>query len=362
MAVQAVDLGPFAPDRGDRSVWAAAGAMLGVSAAGLAALAIVTDLAGKAALNARPYALPIGGAAVIASVIGLYQVSVGRTGRSLAVLGALLGAGGSLAAFVHGGILTGTLEFREFGVAYFDREILADIWKDILKAGVNTVKYAAIAEVGAVAVGLIIATFGISRRRLLRVPAIAYVDLVRGLPLLMMILLVAFGPTYIGIVLPTVTAFLVALIINNSAYVAEIFRAGIQSVERGQMDAARSLGMPYSTSMVHVILPQAVRKVIPPLTNEFIALVKDTSVLFAIGATIGTRELLITAKQLSSVTFSATPLMAASIAYLVITLPLTRLVTILERRLRSGLLGAGGAPASATDASMEARPPVTGAP
>jgi polar amino acid transport system permease protein len=125
----------------------------------------------------------------------------------------------------------------------------------------------------------------------------------------------------------------VALAMNSSAYVAEIFRAGIQAVDKGQMDAARSLGMPHATAMVQVVIPQAFRKVIPPLTNEFVALVKDTSLLIIIGATVSQRELLTAARQLSSVTFSATPFMTASIAYLVITLPLIQVVRRLERGL-----------------------------
>jgi ABC-type amino acid transport system permease subunit len=153
----------------------------------------------------------------------------------------------------------------------------------------------------------------------------------------MLLLLVYFGPTFVGITWSSsITAGLVALTINSSAYVAEIFRAGIQSVERGQMDAARGLGMPYATAMIHVIIPQAVRKVIPPLTNEFIALVKDTSLLLILGMTVAQRELLTAARQLSSDSFSATPYMSASILYLAITLPLTRLVTKLERRVTSG--------------------------
>ena len=98
------------------------------------------------------------------------------------------------------------------------------------------------------------------------------------------------------------------------------------------MDAARSLGMPYPTAMLFVVIPQAVRRVIPPLTNEFIALVKDTSLLLILGATVETRELLTAARQSAAATFSPTPYMAASIIYLAMTLPLIRIVTRLERR------------------------------
>jgi polar amino acid transport system permease protein len=286
------------------------------------------------AFDARPLGGSLAGATLIASIVGLYQSSVvGRRGRTLAIVGLIAAAIGGVAAFVHGAVLAGTLQLEEFGLAYFNREVLSAIWKDLLRAAVNTIKYAAIAEGFGIVLGLVVATFAVSKRRWLKIPAIVFVDVIRGLPLLMLLFLVYFGPTFIGITLPTVTAGIVALTLNSSAYVAEIFRAGIQSIERGQMDAARSLGMPYPTAMIFVVIPQAVRRVIPPLTNEFVALIKDTSLLVLLGATVGQRELLLAARQSASASFSPTPYMAASIIYLAMTLPLIRVVTWLERRV-----------------------------
>jgi polar amino acid transport system permease protein len=335
MAVEATDLGPFASETGPPSPWALLSALLGVAAAAVAGLAILLDVSGATTLRSRTIATPLAGAALVCAVAGLYQVGIrGRRGRVPAAWGAALGAAAAIVAFIHSGIQSGTLELNEFGQAYFNRDIMSAIWKDMLKAAVNTVKYAALAETLGIVLGLVVAVFAISKRRWLRVPAMIYVDVVRGLPLLMLLLLVYFGPTFIGVSWPSsIFAGIVALTINSSAYVAEIFRAGIQSIDRGQMDAARSLGMPYPTAMIHVVIPQAVRRVIPPLTNEFIALVKDTSLLLIIGMTVQQRELLTAARQLSSDSFSATPYMSASILYLAITLPLTRLVNRLERRL-----------------------------
>ncbi len=331
MATQALDLGPFAPEQGATSRWAVMGVILGAAAAAYSGIAVVVDALGHATLPSRAISVPLGGAAFLVSLAGLYHVSAfGVRGKRLATLGAVLGVAGASTGFVHGAVQSG-IELREFGFAYFDREVLAAIWRDILKAGVNTIKYAVTAQAFAIVLGLFVAMLVISKRRRLRIPATIYVDVVRGLPLLMLIMLIYFGPTFVGI-RATFGLGIVALTINSSAYVAEIFRAGIQAVDKGQMDAARSLGMPYATSMVHVVIPQAVRKVIPPLTNEFIALVKDTSLLIIIGFTLSQRELLGAARQLSSSTFSATPFMAASIAYLVITLPLIRVVSRLERR------------------------------
>ncbi|MGH2786044.1 MAG: amino acid ABC transporter permease [Actinomycetota bacterium] len=335
MAAEAADLGRFASETGPPSPWALLAGLLGSAAAAVAGLAALIDLSGATTLRSRPIAVPLGVAALAAAVVGLYQIAVqGRRGRVAATWGASLGAAGAVVAFVHGGIQSGTLELTEFGQAYFNRDVMSAIWRDLLKAAVNTVKYAAMAEGFGIVLGLVFATFSISKRRWLRIPATIYVDVVRGLPLLMLLLLVYFGPTYVGVTWPSsIVAGIVALTINSSAYVAEIFRAGIQSIDRGQMDAARSLGMPHATAMIHVVIPQAVRRVIPPLTNEFIALVKDTSLLLIIGMTVAQRELLTAARQLSSDSFSATPYMSASILYLAITLPLTRVVTRLERRL-----------------------------
>lgn len=334
MSTHAADLGRFAPDQGPTSLWSAAAVALGASAAAVAAVAIVTDLSGGASFDSRPSAAPLGVLAIVAAVVGMLQAATsGRRGRGLAGWGAALGAAGAVAAILHGASLAGTLDFGAFGTAYFDRDIISATWPDLRRAAVNTLKYAAVAEGFGIVLGLIVATMAISKRAFLRVPAVVYVDVVRGLPLLMTIFLVAFAPTYIGITFPTILAGIVALTINSSAYVAEIFRAGIQAVERGQMDAARSLGMPYAIAMTTVIIPQAFRKVIPPLMNEFIALVKDTSLLLAIGFTAVERELLAAARQLQSSTASATPYMLASLLYLSITVPLTRIVNRLERRI-----------------------------
>jgi polar amino acid transport system permease protein len=333
MAVTVESLGPFAPEQGPTSAGAAAGAALGVAALGTALGALLLDVTGAASFRSRPLAVPLAIAGVIASLAGFYAVGVGgRRGRKLASAGMAAAAVGGVVAYAHTAVMDGTLHLDRFSAAYFDREILSAIWPDLLRAVVNTLKLAVLAEVLGIVIGLVVATMEISHRAWLRVPAIAYVDLVRGLPLLMLLLLINFGLPFLGITLPTVVSAVAALTINASAYIAEIFRAGIQSIDRGQMDAARSLGMPYATSMLFVVIPQAVRRVIPPLTSEFIALVKDTSLVSIIGATVASRELLQAARSAASSTFSPTPFMAASIVYLAITLPLTRVVNLLEKR------------------------------
>jgi ABC-type amino acid transport system permease subunit len=122
-----------------------------------------------------------------------------------------------------------------------------------------------------------------------------------------------------------------------------VFRAGIQSIERGQIEAARSLGMSYFQAMRYAIVPQAVRRVIPPLMNEFVILIKDTALVIVLGLTASEYDIFTTAREGQSATFNATFFTVAAIAYLIVTLPLIRLVNAAEKRLRSGLVGIAGA-------------------
>jgi polar amino acid transport system permease protein len=339
VSVDVVDLGPFAPEQGPVSTAAGGGAVFGAAALVAAAGIAVLDASNAMVIHARPVVLPLAAAGIISSLLGFFDVAVrGRTGSRVASIGLGLAIIGGISGFVIGAVQDGTLQLGDFGRAYFEPEILRSVWRDILRGAVNTLKLAGLSEALGIGVGLLIATLAISKRKWLRVSAIAYVDVIRGLPLLVLLLLIYFGLTFVGVTLQAFPAAILGLTINSSAYIAEIFRAGIQSVERGQMDASRSLGMPYPTAMMYVVIPQAVRRVIPPLTNEFIALVKDTSLVIILGATVADRELLQTARQAAAATFSPTPYTAAAIMYLVITLPLTRVVTLLERRLRSGLV------------------------
>jgi len=157
----------------------------------------------------------------------------------------------------------------------------------------------------------------------------AYVEVVRGTPLLVQIFFIYFVLPRVGISLPEFATAIVALSVNTGAYVTEIFRAGIQSIDVGQMEAARSLGMTYGLAMHRVILPQAFRRVLPPLTNEAIALLKDSSLVSIMGMT----ELTRTGQELAS--RFAQPMAiwpAVALLYLALTLPLTRLAYLLESR------------------------------
>ncbi len=192
--------------------------------------------------------------------------------------------------------------------------------------------------------GIVIGTFtGVARvvhNKIINMLTGIYVDFIRGTPLLVQIFMIHFGsPPLLGMLFnngqpiplnPFLSALL-ALSINSGAYVAEIIRAGIQSIDKGQMEAARSLGMTYRQSMRYVILPQALKRVIPPLGNEFIAMLKDSSLV----SVIGMEELVRKAQVIVTRSYRPTETwLEVGLLFLLMTIPFTRIVARLERRLK----------------------------
>lgn len=154
----------------------------------------------------------------------------------------------------------------------------------MISGGVMTLKITFLALIIAMFLGLVFGIMIISNNKVLKLIARIYVDIVRGTPLIVQAFFIYFGlPTVLNFKMTAFAAGVVAIGFNAGAYLAEIFRAGINAVDKGQMEASRSLGLPYSTSMMRVILPQAVRKMIPAFINQFIISLKDTSILSVIG-------------------------------------------------------------------------------
>ena len=177
--------------------------------------------------------------------------------------------------------------------------------------------------------GLLMALLRLSPVAFLRAVATTYVELVRGTPLLMQIYFIYFVLPALHVSLNPLLSGVVALSLNAAAYISEIFRAGIESIDVGQMEAARALGLDYRAAMRWIILPQTVRRVLPPLTNEAVALLKDSSLVSVVGVT----ELMRQGKEIAANTGSATTLyLGVAALYLAMTLPLTWLVRRLERR------------------------------
>jgi polar amino acid transport system permease protein len=222
---------------------------------------------------------------------------------------------------------------------YFNPEIAAKMLPGILTTAlVNTLWFTAVAFAGGLLLGIVLALLKLSSIGPFRWIATAWIELFRGLPAILTIFAIAFilpiglgvpgtklgGPVVLG---------LIGLILVASAYMAETIRAGIQAVPKGQTEAARSLGMSPMKTTFWIIVPQGFRIIIPPLTNEFVLLLKDTSLLFVAGTFIWSKELTNFARDASTQNANGTPLIMAAVLYLIVTIPLTRFSAYLERRM-----------------------------
>ena len=193
-----------------------------------------------------------------------------------------------------------------------------------------TLKLFAITLALAVPLGLVLALARVSRWRALSAAVNGYIWLMRGTPLMLQMLFIYFALPFvpvIGIRLPDFPSAVVAFSLNFAAYFAEIFRAGIQSVDKGQYEAAKSLGMSYSQTMRRIVLPQMVRHILPPMSNETITLVKDTALIYVLAL----NDLLRAARNIVQREFTVTPFLVAAAFYLIMTLVLTWVFQRMER-------------------------------
>jgi len=220
----------------------------------------------------------------------------------------------------------------------WDWSVVWDYRELFIRGFFNTILLTAAGVAFGLIIGLILSLGKMSNKWYLRQPAKIYIDIFRGTPLFVQILLIhsavipsifdAIGRDIPG---PIFSGF-VALSLNSGAYIAEIFRSGIQSIDKGQMEAARSLGMSHRQAMIHVILPQSFKRILPPLGNEFIALLKDSSLL----AVIAVNELSYAGLTTAKNTFVRyPPYLAIAVLYLVLTLIFSQIVAWLERRYKT---------------------------
>jgi len=228
-----------------------------------------------------------------------------------------------------------------------DFSFLAKYWKYYLVGAKNTVILAALAVAAGTLLGTALAVGRISRRRAPRLLASTYVEFIRGTPVLVQLFVVYYGlqrlgfrfpdwpflGSLIGVNVPDFLAGALTLGINSAAYVCEIFRAGIQAVDRGQMEAARALGMGYGPALRRVVLPQAVRNILPALGNEFVTVIKESSIV----SVIGIADLMYKTDAIRGMTFRPfEPLLVAAAVYFMMTYPLSKALARIETRLRSG--------------------------
>ncbi|MGE0216461.1 ABC transporter substrate-binding protein/permease [Mycolicibacterium sp.] len=228
----------------------------------------------------------------------------------------------------------------QLAASFLDWELYKQAIPHLLTTGLpNTLILTVSASVIGLVLGMALAVAGISTSRWLRWPARVYTDIFRGLPEVVIILLIGLG---VGPVVGHLTGNnpfplgIAALGLMAAAYVGEIFRSGIQSVDPGQLEASRALGFSYPASMRLVVVPQGVRRVLPALMNQFISLLKASSLVYFLGLVANQRELFQVGRDLNAQTGNLSPLVAAGLFYLALTIPLTHLVNYIDTRLRRG--------------------------
>jgi len=212
---------------------------------------------------------------------------------------------------------------------FFNLEIMVAAWPTVLQGlGMTVLICLAVIPMG-LGGGLLAALGSTARRHWIRWPVVVFVDFFRAIPPLVLLIFVYAGLPFAGIRLSPFAAVVIAFFLNNSAYYGEIFRAGIQSVGFGQTEAARSTGLSAIQTLTHVILPQAVRNVLPDLLSNTIEVIKLTS----LASVVSLAEMLYSADMARSVTYNASPIVLAASVYLVLLWPLVRLVSRFGRGL-----------------------------
>lgn len=213
--------------------------------------------------------------------------------------------------------------------AFFNIDIMRQALPLLLKGFVVTLQLCAVVIFLGLAGGLSLALLAASKSAALRYPAFLFIDIFRALPPLILLIFVYAGLPFLGIRVSPFVAVCIAFLLNNSAYFAEIFRAGILAVPRGQSEAARACGLSPAQTQANVILPQAVRNVLPDLLSNVVEIVKLTS----IASVVSLSELLYSANMARAVTYNSSPLVMAAALYLLLLWPLVRVISRFQRGL-----------------------------
>ena len=212
---------------------------------------------------------------------------------------------------------------------FFNLDIMAQAWPLLFKGLIVTLKLCAVVIGLGLCGGLVLALAALSPRRWLKWPAVAFIDLFRALPPLVLLVFVYSGLPFAGVRLTPFMAAVIAFFLNNSSYFAEVFRAGINAVPKGQTEAARATGLSQAQTLTYVVLPQAVRNVLPDLLSNTVEVVKLTS----LASVVSLSELLYSANMARSVTYNASPLVLAAGMYLLVLWPLVRVIARYQRGL-----------------------------
>lgn len=219
-----------------------------------------------------------------------------------------------------------------FVETFLNMDVFLQTYPMLIDGLFTTIQLGILAIVAGLILGLILALLRLYAHKAVRIIVKAYIDVFRSIPLLVLLIIIFYALPFVGISLSPFYAAAVALTVVSGAYTAEIFRAGIEAIPKGQFEASEALGLSYKDMMVDVILPQAIKVVIPPLTNNCINVIKDT----ALASVVAMPDLLKQATQAQAVAANPTPLIAAAVIYLAFLLPLVLWVSGLEKKFKAG--------------------------
>ena len=214
---------------------------------------------------------------------------------------------------------------------FFNSEVMLDSLPALVRGLRNTLVLSFFSILCGVLLGLVVCLMRLYAPRLLRGIAIVYIDLFRAMPMLVILILIYYALPFLGIRFSSWTSAILAFSLVMGAYSAEVFRAGIEGVPRGQFEASAALGLPFLLTLRRVVLPQAMRSIIPPMTGNCVSMFKDTS----LASTVALPELLNEATNSQALHANPSPLIMAAIIYVVFLWPMVRLVSVLEQRLKA---------------------------
>ena len=215
---------------------------------------------------------------------------------------------------------------------FFNSEVMLDSLPALLRGLRNTLVLSFFSILCGIVLGLVVCLIRLYAPRPLRGLAIVFIDLFRAMPMLVILILIYYALPFLGVRFSSWTSAVLAFSLVMGAYSAEVFRAGIEGVPRGQFEAAAALGLPFMLTLRRVVLPQAMRSVIPPMTGNCVSMFKDTS----LASTVALPELLNEATNSQALYANPSPLIMAAIIYVVFLWPMVRLVSVLEQRLKAG--------------------------
>ena len=214
---------------------------------------------------------------------------------------------------------------------FFNSEVMLDSLPALLRGLRNTLVLSFFSILCGVVLGLVVCLIRLYAPLLLRAIAIVYIDLFRAMPMLVILILIYYALPFLGVRFSSWTSAVLAFSLVMGAYSAEVFRAGVEGVPRGQFEAAAALGLPFLLTLRRVVLPQAMRAIIPPMTGNCVSMFKDTS----LASTVALPELLNEATNSQALHANPSPLIMAAIIYVVFLWPMVRLVSVLEQRLKA---------------------------